>query len=114
MPLVQELALDGVPVAAGESSVTPADVSFVADVRDLGAGGTVTVDDLDLSMGAAALVLGLDDLLATGRRRCVRRTRTARSRCRPCRDVASSPSWRPGTRRTGSPTPSRPCGRSRT
>ncbi len=66
VPLVQELALDGVPVAAGESSVTPADVSFVADVRDLGAAGTVTVDDLDLSMGAAGLVLGLDDLLATG------------------------------------------------
>ncbi|MGH2635622.1 MAG: copper transporter [Actinomycetota bacterium] len=66
VPLVDELSLLGVPVAAGESTTTPAAVSFVAGVRDGGADGIVTVDDLDLSMGGAALVLGMDRLLATG------------------------------------------------
>ncbi len=66
VPLVHDLAVAGVSVAAGESAETPPEVSFVAAVGDLGADGTVTVDDLDLSMGAAALVLGIDDLLSTG------------------------------------------------
>jgi hypothetical protein len=66
VPLVQQLSVDGVPVAAGESAATPADASFVSAVRSGGDDGTVTVDDLDLSMGAAALVLGIDDLLSTG------------------------------------------------
>jgi hypothetical protein len=61
VPLVDALAELDVPVAAGESATTP--VPYVGGVsRD----GVVTVDDLDLSMGAAALVLGLDRLLATG------------------------------------------------
>jgi Copper transport outer membrane protein, MctB len=66
VPLVGELSGFGVPVAAGESITTPAPVSFVGEVRADGTDGTVTVDDLDLSMGGAALVLGLDRLLATG------------------------------------------------
>jgi hypothetical protein len=66
VPLVDELSVLGVPVVAGESTTTPAAVSFVAGVRDGGADGTVTVDDLDLGMGGAALVLGIDRLLATG------------------------------------------------
>lgn len=64
VPLVRALYELGVPVAAGESSTTQ--VPFVAGVLDGGTDGLVTVDDLDLSMGAAGLVLGLDDLLATG------------------------------------------------
>jgi len=35
-------------------------------VRAEGLDGTVTVDDLDQVMGGAALVLGLEDLLASG------------------------------------------------
>jgi hypothetical protein len=66
VPLVGDLSAFGVPVAAGESVTTPAPVSFVAGVRADGADGAVTVDDLDLSMGGAALVLGVDRLLATG------------------------------------------------
>ena len=66
LPLVETLASLDVPVAAGESLATPAEVSFVAEVRGDGTDGTVTVDDLDLSMGGAALVLGLDALVATG------------------------------------------------
>jgi hypothetical protein len=61
-PLVQELAAFDLPVAAGESATSA--VRFVDSVR--GADGLVTVDDLDLSMGGAALVLGLDELLTTG------------------------------------------------
>jgi hypothetical protein len=61
VPLVDALAEFDVPVAAGESATTP--VPYVGGV---GGDGVVTVDDLDLSMGAAALVLGLDRLLATG------------------------------------------------
>jgi hypothetical protein len=52
-------------VAAGESTTTA--IPFVELVRDAGADGLVTVDDLDLNMGGAALVLGLDELLTTGR-----------------------------------------------
>jgi hypothetical protein len=63
IPLVERLVDLDVPVAAGESATTV--VGFVESVR--GADGLVTVDDLDLAMGGAALVLGLDQLLATGR-----------------------------------------------
>jgi hypothetical protein len=35
-------------------------------VGDVRSDGTVTVDDLDQTMGGAALVLGLEELLATG------------------------------------------------
>jgi hypothetical protein len=65
VPLVRELSRLGVPVAAGESTTTA--VPFVEMVRDGAGDGLVTVDDLDLSMGGAALVLGLDELLTTGR-----------------------------------------------
>lgn len=62
VPLVDELAALDTMVAAGESATTV--LGFVEDVR--GTDGIVTVDDLDLSMGGAALVLGLDELLSTG------------------------------------------------
>jgi RNA-binding protein YhbY len=61
VPLVDALAELDVPVAAGESLLT--DYPFVVDVRS---DGVVTVDDLDQAMGGAALVLGLEKLLATG------------------------------------------------
>ena len=64
VPLVETLAELGSPVAAGESLL--ATVPFVPLVRSAGAEGVVTVDDLDQAMGGAALVLGLDRLLATG------------------------------------------------
>ena len=51
-------------MAAGESLLT--DYPYVSLVRADGIDGTVTVDDLDQSMGGAALVLGLEELLATG------------------------------------------------
>jgi hypothetical protein len=53
-----------VPVAAGESSTTL--VPFVGLILEDGTDGAVTVDDLDLSMGGAALVLGLEALLERG------------------------------------------------
>lgn len=61
IPLVQALAELDVPVAAGESATT-----LVPFVQTVSGDGVVTVDDLDLSIGAAALVLGLDRLLETG------------------------------------------------
>ena len=61
VPLVDALVELGVPVAAGESFTTP-----VPYVGAIDGDGVVTVDDLDLTMGGAALVLGLDRLLATG------------------------------------------------
>ncbi len=61
VPLVDALVELDVPVAAGESFTTP--VPYVGAVDG---DGVVTVDDLDLTMGGAALVLGLDRLLATG------------------------------------------------
>jgi hypothetical protein len=64
VPLVRELTALDVPVAAGESTTTA--VPFVQLVRDGGVDEMVTVDDLDLSMGGAALVLGLDRLLTSG------------------------------------------------
>ena len=42
------------------------DYPYVSLVRADGTDGTVTVDDLDQTMGGAALVLGLEDLLASG------------------------------------------------
>lgn len=64
VPLVESLAAQGVPVAAGESLLS--EFPYVSVVRENGDDGTVTVDDLDRSMGGAALVLGLEQLLATG------------------------------------------------
>ena len=64
VPLVTRLAGLGVPVGAGES--LQSDYPYVSLVRDAGTDGTVTVDDLDRTMGGAALVLGLEDLLTTG------------------------------------------------
>jgi copper transport outer membrane protein MctB len=64
VPLVRSLASLEVPVAAGESSTTL--VPFVGLIREGGTDAIVTVDDLDLSMGGAALVLGLETLLERG------------------------------------------------
>lgn len=64
--LVEGLADRGLSVAAGEGSLTPLAASFVAAVRDRVGASVVTVDDLDLSMGGAALVLGIDVLERTG------------------------------------------------
>jgi Copper transport outer membrane protein, MctB len=64
VPLVRSLSSLEVPVAAGESSTTL--VPFVGLIREDGTDGAVTVDDLDLSMGGAALVLGLEALLERG------------------------------------------------
>jgi hypothetical protein len=64
VPLVESLASLNVPVAAGESVQN--DYEYVSILRDNGTDGTVTVDDLDHAMGGAALVLGLEDLIATG------------------------------------------------
>ena len=64
VPLVESLASLNVPVAAGESLQN--DYDFVSILRDNGTDGTVTVDDLDHAMGGAALVLGLEELTATG------------------------------------------------
>lgn len=64
VPLVESLASLNVPVAAGES--IQSDYDYVSILRDNGTDGTVTVDDLDHAMGGAALVLGLEDLIATG------------------------------------------------
>ena len=64
VPLVARLADLNVPVAAGESLLS--DYPFVSLLRADGTDGTVTVDDLDRTMGGAALVLGLEDLITTG------------------------------------------------
>jgi hypothetical protein len=64
LPLAEQLAGLGVPVAAGESLLS--DYDYVSLVRSNGTEGTVTVDNLDQTMGGAALVLGLEELLATG------------------------------------------------
>jgi hypothetical protein len=65
IPLVRSLATRGAPVAAGEPLLS--DYPYVALVRDGDDGTTLTVDDLDQTMGGAALVLGIEDLLTTGR-----------------------------------------------
>jgi hypothetical protein len=68
VPLVEGLVRRGANVAAGESSST--EHPFVGPLRSDGAipDGTqmVTVDDLDIPMGGAALVLGLERLLSAG------------------------------------------------
>ncbi|MEW6059451.1 MAG: copper transporter [Actinomycetota bacterium] len=67
VPFVEDLVRLGSTVAAGESSST--EYSFVPTLRADGpADGIrmVTVDDVDLSTGGAALVLGLERLLALG------------------------------------------------
>lgn len=64
VPLVRSLISLEVPVAAGESSTTL--VPFVGLILEDGTDGAVTVDDLDLSIGGAALVLGLEALLERG------------------------------------------------
>jgi copper transport outer membrane protein MctB len=64
VPLVDALAGLDVPVAAGESLLS--DYPYVSLVRSAGIEGKVTVDDLDRTMGGAALVLGIQELLTTG------------------------------------------------
>ena len=68
VPFVNELERRGASVAAGESSTT--DYPFVGLLRASSSGtsgsGMVTVDDLDFSVGGAALVLGLERMLLTG------------------------------------------------
>lgn len=68
VPLVEGLVQRGATVAAGESLST--DYPFVGPLRADGTiPGTdqmVTVDDLDVPIGGAALVLGLERLLTTG------------------------------------------------
>jgi hypothetical protein len=64
VPLVRRLMELQVPVAAGQSSTTA--TPFLDEVLGSGAGPLVTVDDLDLAPGGAALVLGLNRLLLTG------------------------------------------------
>lgn len=64
VPLVESLAELDVPVAAGESLLN--DYDYVSLVRANGTDGTVTVDDLDRTIGGTALVLGVEELLATG------------------------------------------------
>jgi Copper transport outer membrane protein, MctB len=65
VPLTQDLRRLGVPVAAGQAS--DAGYPFVEVLRASGGDGLVTVDDLDLSMGGAAMVLGLQELMTNGR-----------------------------------------------
>jgi hypothetical protein len=68
VPFVQELVQRGVTVAAGESADTA--YPFVPVLRSDGGASDgslmVTVDDLDFSVGGAALVLGLERLLFLG------------------------------------------------
>jgi hypothetical protein len=72
VPLVEGLVQRGAIVAAGESVST--DYPFVPALRTDGAAGDgteseppmVTVDDLDFSVGGAALVLGLERLVLLG------------------------------------------------
>jgi hypothetical protein len=68
VPLVEGLVQRGATVAAGESVST--EYPFVPALRADGAAGDgtrmVTVDDLDFSVGGAALVLGLERLLLLG------------------------------------------------
>jgi len=68
VPLVDGLVQRDATVAAGESAST--EYSFVPVLRADGAAGDgtrmVTVDDLDFSVGGAALVLGLERLLFLG------------------------------------------------
>jgi hypothetical protein len=65
VPLATELERLGVPVAAGQSTAT--EEPFVDTLRDQAGDGIVTVDDLDETIGGAALVLGLQRMLTDGR-----------------------------------------------
>ncbi len=67
LPLTVDLIQDGATVAAGESGA-PGDqlVGLLRSTADFEE-GSVTVDNLDERVGGLALVLGLRDLLATGR-----------------------------------------------
>jgi hypothetical protein len=65
VPLTAALARLRVPVAAGQSRTSVE--RFVEALRQDGGDGMVTVDDLDASIGGAALVLGLQQLIAEGR-----------------------------------------------
>ena len=64
VPLIQALETAGLPVAAGQSRDSA--FTFVEQLRAAGNDGIVTVDDLDASMGGAALVLGLQRLIVSG------------------------------------------------
>jgi hypothetical protein len=66
LPIVARLRSLDLPVAVGEAS--DSDSGFVQSVRDAvdDSGPLVTVDDLELAAGGAALVLGLDRALETG------------------------------------------------
>jgi hypothetical protein len=68
VPLVRGLVMRDASVAAGESASTT--YPFVETLRSDGSVGDgsrmVTVDDLDFSMGGAALVLGVERLLFLG------------------------------------------------
>ena len=64
IPLIQALETAGLPVAAGQSRDSAS--AFVEQLRGGGTDGIVTVDDLDASMGGAALVLGLQRLIVSG------------------------------------------------
>jgi hypothetical protein len=65
IPLAEGLERLGVPVVAGQA--TDSAYPFVEVLRADGGDGLVTVDDLDLGMGGAAMVLGLQQLMADGR-----------------------------------------------
>jgi hypothetical protein len=66
VPFVEELVARGATVAAAESAGTA--YPFVEALRadDAVAGRIVTVDDVDLSIGGTALVLGLERLVVLG------------------------------------------------
>lgn len=66
VPFVEDLVARGATVAAAESAGTT--YPFVATLRDDDGldGRIVTVDDVDLSIGGAALVLGLERLVVLG------------------------------------------------
>ena len=66
VPLVESLVKQGANVAAAEPTTTF--YQFVSLVQDDGAVNSpmVTVDNAEQSIGGAALVLGLDDLVTTG------------------------------------------------
>jgi hypothetical protein len=64
VPMVEVLGGLDHQVGAGESLAST--IPYVSLLRSVGLDGVVTVDDVDLAMGGAALVLGLDRLLVTG------------------------------------------------
>jgi hypothetical protein len=65
IPLVEQLVRSGATVAAGESAST--DYAFVPPLRaNPPSAQMLTVDDVDFSIGGAALVLGLERLLTLG------------------------------------------------